>query len=107
MCVFLFLFRMAVERDLEKSEGLRLSDLIFDESGYFLIYATMLGVKIVNLYTNRCVRVLGKPENLRILKVALFQVNKHISEELVLTLSFLKLAIFVCISKLSRGCNFA
>uniref|UniRef100_A0A1B6DR82 peptidylprolyl isomerase n=1 Tax=Clastoptera arizonana TaxID=38151 RepID=A0A1B6DR82_9HEMI len=65
--------RMAVERDLEKSEGLKLSNVIFDESGYFLIYATMLGMKIVNLYTNQCVKVLGKPENLRILKVALFQ----------------------------------
>lgn len=65
--------RMAVERDLEKSEGLRLSNLTFDESGYLLLYATMLGIKVVNIFTNRCVRILGKSENLRVLKLALFQ----------------------------------
>ncbi|XP_054278325.1 peptidylprolyl isomerase domain and WD repeat-containing protein 1-like [Macrosteles quadrilineatus] len=66
--------RMAVERDLDKSDSLRLSNLVFDESGYLLLYPTMLGVKVVNWYTNRCVRFLGKPENLRILKISLFQV---------------------------------
>ncbi|XP_054279238.1 peptidylprolyl isomerase domain and WD repeat-containing protein 1-like [Macrosteles quadrilineatus] len=65
--------RMAVERDLDKSDSLRLSNLMFDESGYLLLYPTMLGVKVVNWYTNRCVRFLGKPENLRILKISLFQ----------------------------------
>lgn len=65
--------RMAVERDLEKSEGLRLSNLTFDESGYLLLYATMLGIKVVNIFTNHCVRILGKSENLRVLKLTLFQ----------------------------------
>lgn len=65
---------MAGERDLEKSDAFQLCNLTFDESGYILLYGTMLGIKFVNLYTNRCVRVLGKPENLRILKIALFQV---------------------------------
>lgn len=65
--------RMAVERDLEKSEGLRLCNITFDESGYLLLYATMLGIKVVNIFTNRCVRILGKSENLRVLKLALFQ----------------------------------
>uniref|UniRef100_A0A1B6LLZ5 peptidylprolyl isomerase n=1 Tax=Graphocephala atropunctata TaxID=36148 RepID=A0A1B6LLZ5_9HEMI len=65
--------RMAGERDLEKSDSFKLSNLTFDESGYLLLYPTMLGVKVVNLYTNRCVRLLGKSENLRILRIALFQ----------------------------------
>lgn len=65
--------RMACERDLEKSELINLSNILFDESGNFILYGTMLGVKIINIVTNRCVRVIGKPENLRPLKIALFQ----------------------------------
>ncbi|XP_022184838.2 peptidylprolyl isomerase domain and WD repeat-containing protein 1 [Nilaparvata lugens] len=65
--------RMAGERDLEKSDVFHLCNLTFDESGYLLMYGTMLGIKVVNLHTNRCVRLLGKSENLRILKIALFQ----------------------------------
>jgi peptidylprolyl isomerase domain and WD repeat-containing protein 1 len=66
---------MAAERDLEKSEAINLGNIIFDESGYFVLYATMLGIKVVNLYTNRCVKIIGKPENLRPLKLALYQVS--------------------------------
>ncbi|KAK7868771.1 hypothetical protein R5R35_003621 [Gryllus longicercus] len=69
--------RMAVERDLEKSEAINLANIVFDESGYLILYATMLGVKVVNIHTNKCVRVIGKPENLRLLKLALFQGRAH------------------------------
>lgn len=65
--------RMAAERDLEKSECVQLANVLFDSSGHFVVYATMLGVKVVNLVTNRCVAMLGKPENLRPLHLALFQ----------------------------------
>ncbi|XP_064088885.1 peptidylprolyl isomerase domain and WD repeat-containing protein 1-like isoform X3 [Macrobrachium nipponense] len=65
--------RMAVERDVEKGGALGVCNLVYDESGHFLLYATMLGVKVVNLFTNRLVRTIGKPENLRILNLALFQ----------------------------------
>lgn len=65
---------MAAERDLEKSDSVHLANVLFDASGHFVIYATMLGVKVVNLVTNRCVAMLGKPENLRPLHLALFQV---------------------------------
>ncbi|XP_026320592.1 peptidylprolyl isomerase domain and WD repeat-containing protein 1 isoform X2 [Hyposmocoma kahamanoa] len=65
--------RMATERDLEKSDYVHLANIIFDMSGYFILYATMLGVKVVNLVTNKCVTMLGKPENLRPLNLALFQ----------------------------------
>eukprot|EP00108_Taenia_solium_P008219 TsM_000158500 transcript=TsM_000158500 gene=TsM_000158500 len=43
----------------------------FDSSGNFLIYTTLLGVRVVNLVTHRLVRCLGGPENLRFLQVAL------------------------------------
>ncbi|XP_072379062.1 peptidylprolyl isomerase domain and WD repeat-containing protein 1 [Diabrotica undecimpunctata] len=65
--------RMAVERDLEKSDSFELANIIFDESGYFIMYATLLGIKLVNIHTNRCVKIIGKNENLRMLNIALYQ----------------------------------
>lgn len=65
--------RMAVERDLEKSEQATSSNVLFDASGHFLLYPTLLGVKLVNLHSNRLVRIVGKNENLRLLNIALHQ----------------------------------
>ncbi|XP_064604949.1 peptidylprolyl isomerase domain and WD repeat-containing protein 1-like [Liolophura sinensis] len=65
--------RMATERDLEKSEAFSGCNIIFDETGHFVLYATMLGVKVINLHTNRCVRLLGKSELARFLHISLFQ----------------------------------
>lgn len=66
---------MAVEKDLEKTGILKLCNILFDESGNFLLFPTMLGVKIINLHTNRLAKIIGKTENLRILRIALFQVR--------------------------------
>ncbi|CAG0891267.1 unnamed protein product [Cyprideis torosa] len=71
--------RMAVERDLEKAPTtVSLGNLLFDETGNFLLYSSMLGVKVVNLVTNKCVRWIGRAENIRLLGIALFQgtINK-------------------------------
>jgi peptidylprolyl isomerase domain and WD repeat-containing protein 1 len=65
--------RLAAERDLEKSEAFNYCNIIFDESGNFVMYSTMLGIKVINLQTNRCARLIGKPENARFLHLALFQ----------------------------------
>ncbi|RZC32250.1 peptidylprolyl isomerase domain and WD repeat-containing protein 1, partial [Asbolus verrucosus] len=65
--------RMAVERDLEKSEAFGMANIVFDYSGHFIMYATLLGIKLVNLYSNKCVRIIGKNENLRLLNIALYQ----------------------------------
>lgn len=75
LIVLFDVFRLAVERDVEKGGALSVCNLVYDESGYFILYATMLGVKVVNLYNNRLVRTIGKPENLRLLNLALFQVS--------------------------------
>ncbi|KAJ1209584.1 hypothetical protein NDU88_004958 [Pleurodeles waltl] len=71
--------RMAVERELEKVDAIRLINIIFDETGHFVLYGTMLGIKVINVETNRCVRILGKQENVRILQLAMFQgvARKH------------------------------
>lgn len=50
--------RMAVEHALDQP-----SNAVFDESGHFLIYSTMLGIKIVNTHTHQVARLLGKVES--------------------------------------------
>ncbi|KAG0497286.1 hypothetical protein HPP92_001759 [Vanilla planifolia] len=66
--------RMAVEREIEKTENAPQANAIFDESCNFLLYATLLGIKIVNLHTNKVARILGKVENNdRFLRIALYQ----------------------------------
>jgi len=67
--------RLAVEREMSKSlDKYAWPNAIFDESGNFLIYATHLGIKVVNLVTNQCPRIIGKVENTeRFTRLALFQ----------------------------------
>lgn len=66
---------MATERELEKSESVYSSNILFDYSGHFIMYSTMLGAKLVNIVTNRCNYIIGKSDNIRLLHIALFQVN--------------------------------
>jgi peptidylprolyl isomerase domain and WD repeat-containing protein 1 len=66
--------RQAVERELEKDKEAPMPNAIFDESGNFLLYPTLLGIKMVNVVSNALVKILGKVENTeRFLRVALFQ----------------------------------
>lgn len=64
---------MATERELEKSDALQHANIEFDCSGHFIVYPTMIGIKLVNIETNRCIRIIGKGDNLRPLHVSLFQ----------------------------------
>ncbi|KAL2608859.1 hypothetical protein R1flu_027432 [Riccia fluitans] len=66
--------RIAVEREIEKTEDVPSPNAVFDESGNFVLYSTLLGVKVVNLYTNNVSRIIGKVENTeRFLRIALYQ----------------------------------
>ncbi|ORY51823.1 hypothetical protein BCR33DRAFT_752713 [Rhizoclosmatium globosum] len=67
--------RMATEREIEKVKGGQsaTANAVFDESGHFIIYASVLGIKIVNIETNRVSRLVGKVENQRFLNIALYQ----------------------------------
>ncbi|EGG14037.1 WD40 repeat-containing protein [Cavenderia fasciculata] len=77
--------RMAVERDIDSSFENFINNLtklnpppqnniLFDESNNFLIYSNIVGIKIINMVTNKVVRVLGKIENsTRFLGLALYQ----------------------------------
>lgn len=69
--------RMAVEKEIEKTENAPQPNALFDESSNFIIYATLLGIKVVNLHTNKVARILGKVENNdRFLRIALYQGDK-------------------------------
>ncbi|KAG9009450.1 hypothetical protein FRB93_005386 [Tulasnella sp. JGI-2019a] len=66
--------RLAVERELEKDErAWRTMKAVWDESGNFVIYPTLLGIKVVNVVTNRVSRLLGKDETGRWLNLSLYQ----------------------------------
>ncbi|CAG8504844.1 42642_t:CDS:10 [Gigaspora margarita] len=65
--------RLAVERELEKTQQANTMNAVFDESGNFVIYPTLLGIKVVNLTTNKVVRLIGKTEPHRFLNMALYQ----------------------------------
>ncbi|KAH7923839.1 hypothetical protein BV22DRAFT_1130346 [Leucogyrophana mollusca] len=70
--------RLALERELEmpgpdgRIPGMW-SNAIWDESGAFVLYPTLLGVKVVNTVSNRVVRLLGKDEPVRWLNLGLYQ----------------------------------
>ncbi|CEH19448.1 peptidyl-prolyl cis-trans isomerase [Ceraceosorus bombacis] len=77
--------RLALERDIDASCADALGDAVkaasgactasaaFDESGNFLIYPSMLGIKVVNILSNDVVMILGKDETMRFTNIALFQ----------------------------------
>ncbi|GAX76906.1 hypothetical protein CEUSTIGMA_g4352.t1 [Chlamydomonas eustigma] len=68
--------RVALEKELEATldePGTPQPNAVFDESGNFLLYSTLLGIKIVNLVSNTVSKVLGKVENERFVRVALHQ----------------------------------
>lgn len=65
---------MAVEKELMADIEAPRPNAVFDRSGNFVLYSTLLGIKVVNLVTNRVVKIIGKIENTeRFLQVALYQ----------------------------------
>ena len=67
--------KIAIEKELDAApELLNQCSLTFDESGNFLIFGSLAGVKILNVVTNVVARVLGGNESgERFLGVALYQ----------------------------------
>ena len=63
--------RLAIERDLDKSNDI--GNVVYDESGLFIMYATMLGIKLINTSSNTCVKIFAKDERIRPLHLALYQ----------------------------------
>lgn len=65
--------RMAQEKEVESGQLRDKANVVFDESGHFLIYGTMVGVKVLNTYTNQVVRVYGRDDNVRAVHLAVYQ----------------------------------
>ena len=65
--------RMAIERDLDTAATRSKINIVFDESGHFVAYGSLYGVKLVNTLTNRVVKTFGKDEPFRPLNVAIYQ----------------------------------
>ncbi|KAK4935817.1 Peptidyl-prolyl cis-trans isomerase cyp15 [Elasticomyces elasticus] len=65
--------RLAVERELDNPVVRSRVNVVFDESGHFIVYGSLLGIKVVNTLTNRVVKAYGKDEPFRALNVALYQ----------------------------------
>ncbi|XP_049851724.1 uncharacterized protein LOC126326600 [Schistocerca gregaria] len=66
--------RMAIERQLEKRGYGPKSNVIFDCTGNFIMYPTLLGIKLVNIHTDELKCIIGCNEpNDRFLELALYQ----------------------------------
>ncbi|KAL1999382.1 hypothetical protein VTN02DRAFT_4591 [Thermoascus thermophilus] len=66
--------RLAIERELGENPTTRgRVNVVFDESGHFILYGSAHGVKCINTFTNRVVRVFGADEPFRALHLALYQ----------------------------------
>ncbi|KAL8770942.1 MAG: hypothetical protein Q9194_005035 [Teloschistes cf. exilis] len=65
--------RLAVEREIENAALQPKINVIFDESSNFILYGSILGVKVINTLTNRVMKVFGKDEPFRSLNLALYQ----------------------------------
>eukprot|EP00916_Digyalum_oweni_P004732 GHVL01008377.1.p1 GENE.GHVL01008377.1~~GHVL01008377.1.p1 ORF type:complete len:702 (+),score=144.42 GHVL01008377.1:54-2159(+) len=66
--------RLAVEKELAKSDQLIHTSICFDESSSIIFYPSCVGVKSVNIVTNKLWKILGKSEiGERFLSLSLFQ----------------------------------
>ncbi|PGG99847.1 hypothetical protein AJ79_08399 [Helicocarpus griseus UAMH5409] len=65
--------RIAVEKGLENPATMPKINVVFDESGHFVMYGSIMGIKCINTFTNRVVRVFGKDEPFRALNLAIYQ----------------------------------
>lgn len=65
--------RFAVEREIESPAYRDKANVLFDESGHFIIYGSISGIKVVNTYTNQVVKTFGKDENFRAVNLAIYQ----------------------------------
>ena len=68
-----FTKRLAVEKDVGNESNVRRANVIFDETGNFILYGSLFGVKVINTLTNYVVKVFGREEQFRALNLALYQ----------------------------------
>ncbi|KAF2094140.1 putative peptidyl-prolyl cis-trans isomerase [Rhizodiscina lignyota] len=65
--------RLAVEKELDNPVVQARMNVIFDETGNFILYGSIIGTKVINTLTNRVVKVYGREELFRPLNLSLYQ----------------------------------
>jgi hypothetical protein len=55
--------RMAIETQLAANETAAASNVIFDQTGNFIMFSCMLGIKLVNITLNKLETIIGKEES--------------------------------------------
>ncbi|KAB5580536.1 hypothetical protein GE09DRAFT_442887 [Coniochaeta sp. 2T2.1] len=65
--------RLAVEKEIDTPALRNKFNVIFDESGHFIIFGSYVGIKVLNTYTNQVVKVYGKDESFRPLNLTIYQ----------------------------------
>lgn len=65
--------RLATEREMENTPYSSLCNVVFDESSNFIIFPSMIGIKVLNLITNKVSVYVGKHENTRFVNLSLHQ----------------------------------
>ncbi|KAJ4380032.1 Peptidyl-prolyl cis-trans isomerase cyp15 [Didymella sp. IMI 355093] len=65
--------RIGIERELDAPALRARQNVIFDETGNFILYGSMYGIKVLNTLTNKLVKLYGREEPLRSLWVSLYQ----------------------------------
>ncbi|ORY00024.1 peptidyl-prolyl cis-trans isomerase-like protein [Clohesyomyces aquaticus] len=65
--------KIGLEQELDHPLIRPRMNVIFDETGNFILYGSMFGTKVVNTLTNRVVKVYGREESFRPLHLTLYQ----------------------------------
>ena len=65
--------KVSVEKELSRVGVYKDNNVLFDESDNFLIYSSLMGIKVVNIVSKSVSRLIGQREHLRTINLALFQ----------------------------------
>ena len=65
--------RIGQERELDTPLLRARQNVIFDETGHFILYGSLYGIKVLNTLTNKLVKLYGREEPLRSLWLTLYQ----------------------------------
>ncbi|ODV96405.1 hypothetical protein PACTADRAFT_49758 [Pachysolen tannophilus NRRL Y-2460] len=73
------------QKNFYNDELFHMLNVIFDKSGNFILFSSILGIKCINLITNKCISIIGLREDLRFLQVSLSSPTKKAPSPLLFT----------------------
>jgi peptidylprolyl isomerase domain and WD repeat-containing protein 1 len=65
--------RIGIEKELDQPSLRSRLNVIFDETSNFVLYSSMYGVKVINILTNKLVKLYGQEEAFRPLWLSMYQ----------------------------------